>query len=442
MEKLKKISELKTSEYNPRKIDDKNLSNLKKSLKEYGWLSPVVINSNPERENIVISGHQRIKAAKDLGMKEVPIVEVNLDSTKEKALNLAMNKIGGEFEEDKLIEVLQSIDQENEDVLALTGFDTTEINYLLGLKDGEKERIFAESAEDEFEAGNKHGIEEGDIIVLEGKHKIFCGDSTDQNNFIKLFGENKIDLIITSPPYNLDIGYGKYKDNKEYQEYKTMIESVFRNSKDQLSRGRFMCINIGREWGPVNMPARYDQWLSDLGFIFFRNIYWSKPLGSARATTTNRNPFPRYYIPKVQTEIIQIFTNEEDPRNYSSMITYKYGEGERPKIDKIPKILLDKYAGNVWEMMTETTLGGDHPAPFPVQLPFNCIRFFSLEGETIFDPFTGSGTSIIAADQLNRKGYGMELDPKYASLIIERYLMYKPTAKFEIIKGKAKDETK
>jgi len=441
MEKLP-IKDLKLSEYNPRVIDEKNLKNLKNSINTYGWLSPVVINSYPGRENIVISGHQRIKAAEELGQKEVPIIKVNIDPVKEKALNLAMNKIGGEFEEDKLIELLSQIDQENEDLLALTGFDTTEVNYLLGLKDDEKERIFADSAEDAFEAGNKHGIEEGDIIVLEGKHKIFCGDSTDQNNFIKLFGEKKIDLIITSPPYKLDIGYGKYKDNKEYQEYKEMIEKVFQNSKDQLNRGRFICINIGREWGPVNMPARYDQWLSDLGFIFFRNIYWSKPLGSARATTTNRNPFPRYYIPKVQTEIIQIFTNEEDPRNYSSMITYKYGEGERPKIDKIPKILLDKYAGNVWEMMTETTLGADHPAPFPVQLPFNCIRFFSLEGETIFDPFAGSGTSIIAADQLNRKGYGMELDPKYASLIIERYLIYKPMAKFEIIKGNTKDEAK
>jgi DNA modification methylase len=108
--------------------------------------------------------------------------------------------------------------------------------------------------------------------------------------------------------------------------------------------------------------------------------------------------------------------------------------------EKIPNILLNKYSGNVWEMMTETTLGREHPAPFPVQLPFNCIRFFTFEEETVLDPFLGSGTTILAADQLNRKGYGIEIDPVYVSLAIDRYLLYKPEAKFEIIKGSSNDK--
>jgi DNA modification methylase len=89
--------------------------------------------------------------------------------------------------------------------------------------------------------------------------------------------------------------------------------------------------------------------------------------------------------------------------------------------------------------MTETALGKEHPAPFPVQLPFNCIRFFTHKEESIIDPFLGSGTSIIAADQLKRKGYGVELDPTYVSLAIDRYLLYKQDAKFEIIKPEKKD---
>ena len=112
------------------------------------------------------------------------------------------------------------------------------------------------------------------------------------------------------------------------------------------------------------------------------------------------------------------------------------GEDKREKKEQIPEILLNKYSGNVWEMMTETNLGGNHPAPFPTQLPFNCARFFAFENEIVLDPFVGSGSSIIAADQLKRKGYGIEIDPNYVSVIIERYLIYKPTAKFEVIKCK------
>jgi len=439
--KQMKITDLKKSEYNPRKITDQELKKLENSIKTFGFVVPVVVNQNPTRENVVISGHQRIKIAEKMGMKEVPCMIVDLDLTKERALNLALNKISGEFEEEQLTDLLMKIEEENEDLLSLTGFNTEEINYLLGLSEKEKEDIFASSAEDVYETGNKHGIEPGDIVIFDKKHKIICGDSTDPRVIRKLLGETKVDLIITSPPYNLKIGYGKYKDNKEYKEYLGMIESVFKNIKDFLKRGRFLAINIGREWGPINMPSKYDQIFEKIGYTFFRNIYWIKPLGSARGTITSRNPFPRYYVPKVHTEIIQFYANEENPEFYNSMLTYKFGEDKKVKKEKIPNILLTKYSGNVWEMMTETTLGREHPAPFPVQLPFNCIRFFTFEGESIIDPFMGSGTSIIAADQLNRKGFGIELDPNYVSLAIDRYLLYKPDAKYEILKAKDQKST-
>lgn len=440
--KTLKIKDLIKSEYNPRKITNQELKKLENSIKQFGFVVPIVVNKHPTRLNVVISGHQRIKIAEKMGTKELPCMMVELEIPKERALNLALNKISGEFEEDKLTEALLKIEEENEDLLSLTGFSTEEVNYLLGLREKEKEKIFAQSLEDDYVIGNTHGIEPGDIVILDKKHKIICGDSTDPNTFRKLFGEKKIDLLVTSPPYNLDIDYGKYKDNKIYKEYIELIRSVFKISKDFLNRGRFLCINIGREWEPINMPAKYDNIMDALGYVFFRNIYWSKPLGSARATTTSRNPFPRYYIPKVQTEIIEIFSNEEDPKIYDHMITYKFKEDQRIKKQPIPQILLSKYSGNVWEMMTETTLGAEHPAPFPVQLPFNCIRFFSFEDEIVLDPFLGSGTTILAADQLNRKGYGIEIDPDYVSLAIDRYLIYRPTAKFEIVKGNAKEEAK
>ena len=124
------------------------------------------------------------------------------------------------------------------------------------------------------------------------------------------------------------------------------------------------------------------------------------------------------------------------------MITYQTsGSVGKKRDEQIPDILIRKFSGNVWEFNTEGHLSGDHPAPFPTQLPFNCIRFFSFENERILDPFMGSGTTLIATDQLKRKFYGIELDPNYVSLTIERYLMYKPGAKFEVIKDKKAEKT-
>jgi DNA modification methylase len=205
-----------------------------------------------------------------------------------------------------------------------------------------------------------------------------------------------------------------------------------------MNKGRFACINLGREWGPINMMAKYDSLLDVNGFKFFRNIYWKKPLGSARATITNRNPFPRYYTPKVQTEIIMVYANEETPDSWNAMITYKFGEGEKTRTEKIPDMLLSKYAGNCWEMHTETQLSGDYPAPFPTQLPFNCIRFFSFENEKVIDPFHGSGSSMIASDQLNRKYFGIDIDPKYCQVIIDRFESFTGD---KVIRVEAKSES-
>lgn len=437
-----KISEVKPSEYNPRKISEKDYNNLKKSVKTFGILRPLIINTTTGN---LISGHQLLKVLQDEKIEETEVLFLNLTEEQEKALNLAMNKISGEFEEDKLIELLQQIDEKNQDLLGQTGFNTEEINYLLGLRERDKEKIFARGAEDQFNLSNKYGIKVGDIVKLD-EHYIICGDSTDPDNLRKLIGDKKIDLVVTSPPYNVGKDYSKYNDNKEFNEYFDMIDKVFMNIKDFINKARYICVNIGKESGPINMPAEYHNIFKKNDYHFFRNIYWVKPYGSAKLTQTFRNPFPRSYAPAMQTEIIQVYSDEEMPKDAYLLATYKIGAltddqrtQEKRKVEKFPDILYKKYAGNIWEMQTETHLwekdGLRHPAPFPIQLPFNCIRFFSFEGEKVLDPFLGSGSTLIAADQLNRKGLGIEIDPNYVSIAIERFLLYKPNAKLEIIKS-------
>ena len=122
---LIKVSEVKAAEYNPRKISEKDYNNLKKSVKTFGILRPLIINKNTGN---LISGHQLLKVLTDEGIEETDAIFLDLTIEQEKALNLAMNKISGEFEEDKLIEILQQIDESNQDLLGHTGFGTEEIN--------------------------------------------------------------------------------------------------------------------------------------------------------------------------------------------------------------------------------------------------------------------------------------------------------------------------
>lgn len=423
----KPIDELKPYKNNPRK-NDSAVEVVKKSIQEFGFKVPIIIDENNE----IIAGHTRFKAAKELNMTEVPTIKAS-DLTPEqvKAFRIMDNK-SQEFsfwDEEKLIDEFNQMGDE----IINTGFTENEITYLLEKFELDEEKIISTDYEDKEIDENKYNIQSGDLIVFDKKHKILCGDSKDAQALDKLLNDQKIDLVVTSPPYNLNINYGEYKDNKEIREYLDDMQTIFENIRDHMNKGRYICVNVGREWGPVNLPAKFDILLENAGYSFFRNIYWKKPLGSARATTTMRNPFPRYYIPKVQTEVISVYTYDiEKPELLDLMITYKYNEGPRDKEEKIAKKLLNKYSGNVWTLMTETQLSGKHAAPFPIQLPYNCIKFFSKTGENILDPFMGSGTTLLAGEQTNRRVFGVELSGGYCSVIIERYKKLKPDAVIEV----------
>ena len=175
-----KISEVKPSEYNPRKISEKDYNNLKKSVKTFGILRPLIINQTTGN---LISGHQLLKVLTEEKIEETEAIFLKITEEQEKALNLAMNKISGEFEEDKLIELLQQIDEKNQDLLGQTGFNTEEINYLLGLREKDKQQMFARGQEDVFSLSNKYGIKIGDIVYL--------GESATKVHYIIQNGEEK-----------------------------------------------------------------------------------------------------------------------------------------------------------------------------------------------------------------------------------------------------------
>ena len=195
----KNINELRYADYNPRKKltpEDKEYQKIKRSIEEFGYVDPIIIN----KDNTIIGGHQRVTVLKDLGYEEINVIQIDIDKTKEKALNIALNKITGSWDYALLGDLLLDLDSLNYD-LEITGFDLDEIEGImapLGLEE-EKEVI-----EDDFDCTppEEPKAKYGDIYQL-GNHRLMCGDSTKEEDVAKLMNGNKADMVFTDPPYGV-----------------------------------------------------------------------------------------------------------------------------------------------------------------------------------------------------------------------------------------------
>ena len=198
------IEKLKPAEYNPRKDlqpEDEEWRKIQRSIEEFGYVDPIIVNS----DMTVIGGHQRLKVLKDLGYTEIECNVVDLDKTREKALNIALNKISGEWDNQKLEELLAELKSLDFD-LDITGFNPDELNEIFN--------DMLEASEDDFDLDKAlEEIEEpitqqGDIWIL-GRHRLMCGDSTKKEDVDKLMNNKEADMVLTDPPYNVDVENSK-----------------------------------------------------------------------------------------------------------------------------------------------------------------------------------------------------------------------------------------
>ncbi len=400
------ISDLKPADYNPRVITEKELDNLKKSIHKCGYLELIVYNKRTDR---IISGHQRLKALKELDVKEVEVIEVDLDEKDEKALNIAMNKISGDWDFPKL-EVLLS-DLKLEGLLDLTGFSELELKDLDKLvKKLENDNLEAE--EDDFDESqvseNKYNVKRGDIYLL-GKHKIMCGDSTNKEDVDKLMNGNKFRLCFTSPPYNMNAGmYKNYEDNYKSEEYINFNLNVINNIKRYLEGYIFWNISYNKNsrWEFLDIANKIRK---ECKLNFLELIVWNKKV--AMPITSNQMLTRQY-------EDIFVYSDE----NYTDYELLYLGTN-------LKKVVFDKQVKkgitNYWEIVVGKTQLEEHKACFPVKLPGRAISLVTEQNSNVFDPFLGSGSTLIACEQLNRICSGMELDEHYCSVIIERYIKLK-----------------
>ena len=385
-----KINLLKSDNQNPNKMSDRQLEALKQNIEKFGFIIPIITN----KDYVIADGEQRLFVATTMGMDEVPVIRLDISEVDRKILRQVLNKLKGEHDEaldyQEYLRIMES-DKELEELKRLTALSDRDVNFILDK--------FRQVQEDEFDVDKslskpKYDVKTGDIWQL-GRHRLVCGDSTLKEDVQKLMSDEKADMVFTDPPYNVNYSsknelLNLYDKGKRIQdeividnfisseEYIKFCEKWFKNMCDFLKIPNF-----------VYICGNYE---TLIGFRSFHNLFkisnllvWAK-----NSLVLGRMDY------KCQHEFIL----------YGWLSLHKwYGENNETTLWKVDKPLHNKL----------------HPTMKPIELMERAIKNSSKKDDIILDLFGGSGSTLIACEQMGRICYMMEIDPKYCSVILERW---------------------
>lgn len=399
------INEISPADYNPRKWSEAQTASLKESITRFGLVDPLICNSAPKRKNILLGGHFRLKVAKELGFKEVPVVYVCIsDIEKEKELNLRLNKNTGEFD----MELLKDFDEE---LLSDVGFSSEELDDIfvdLGTEDD------GFDVKKELEKIKKPKSKLGDLYKL-GNHRLLCGDSTKLESVQKLVGKNKIDMIYCDPVYNINLSYkngiggtknygGSAKDNKSEDEYRSFLYKTMKNGLELSNKDAHVFYYCDETYVPMIADI-----YKELGITFRRICIWLKGI----ANPTPQIAFSKVYEPCVYGTRGKPYLSPNST-NYDEVLNKDTGTGIallESVADMFDTWAVQRLAGNEYE----------HPTEKPVTLHEKPIRRCTPVGGNILSLFGGSGGELMASEQLKRNCFMIEMDPVFVDLIVRRY---------------------
>lgn len=400
------VKDLKPSSYNPRKWSDEAINGLKQSIKKFGLIDPIIANSATNRKNIVIGGHFRLEIAKQLGFTEVPVVYVNIpDIEKEKELNLRLNRNTGDWN----FELLKNFDIE---MLMDIGFDNNDLSKIWDENLETEDDDF--DTEKELEKIKIPKTKLGDIIQL-GQHILVCGDSTELKVVEQLSSNKSASMIYCDPPYNISLDYnkgiggkGKYggqtNDNKSETEYLEFLRKTLQNG---LSISKPDCHIF--YWNDENHIGLIQSLFKEIGIENKRTCLWIK---NGFSPTPN-NAFNKSYEACIYGTVGKPPISD-NPKNLNEIMNKEIGSGNRT-IDDILDLI------NIW--LVKRLPGGDyeHPTEKSPTLHEKALRRCTKVGDTVLDLFGGSGSTLIACEQLKRKCLTVEYEPIFCDLIISRY---------------------
>jgi len=389
------IGRLRPAPDNPRLMPEAEMAKLVRSIQEFGLVEPLVVC---KRDRTIVGGHQRWEAAKRLGLEMVPVVYVDISEADAKALNLALNKIQGEWNLPKLGELLEELKGLADLDETLSGFDETEIESLLA--DLERQQMPG-PYEESFDVAaemlqvQRHAaptrVKPGETWQL-GRHRLYCGDSLGSGTLEKLLNGAKVDLVLTDPPYGISYQStlakrGRRKrtiTNDAVDDYDAFLARALPAIKAVMTRGAVMYWFAGGGGGePVLAKALLA--ISE-HFDLLNTLVWDKV-----------DPGLGWRWRRSWEAIIEASVGK--PRVWYG------GTGKR----------------NVLRFAKAIPQQDEHPTPKPVPLLEELIRAAAPSRGLILDPFAGSGPTLIAAERTGRTCYAGELEPRYCDIILARW---------------------
>lgn len=423
------LSDLRPAEYNPRvplTPADPEYQSIKRSIEEFGYADPIVINA----DGTIIKGHQRRTVLMDLGYTEVEVIVLDIqDKAKEKALNVALNKITGKWDNAILKDLLLELDLEGYD-FSVTGYQRTDLEDLIQLVD-----VPAEAQDDNFDpeaaAANipEPNTRYGDIWQL-GRHRLMCGDSTDPTDVAALMGGDELDLMVTDPPYNVaygaktdfmaDSGRGHghnsiANDDMDEASFYNFILAFYENAVEAMRPGAVIYVFHSDTHG-----LTFRQAFEDAGLKLSECLIWEK-----NAFTLGRSDYQWRHEPclygwkegaghffvKDRTQDTMLLEDTPDFKKMSKQELLAF----------IDKIFRDYKDQTTVLFENKPARSKEHPTMKPIPLIGRLINNSSKPGWLVGDFFGGSGSTLMAAEQLGRTAYLMEYDERYVDVIINRW---------------------
>lgn len=380
------LSDLHPAEYNPRVAlapEDEEYKRIKRSIETYGYVDPIIINS----DGTIIGGHQRYNVLLDLGYDTAHVVIVDLDKNAEKALNVALNKISGEWDDEKLCDLLQDLDLSGYD-FSLTGFTRSELDGLqlkLGVGEAVEDEDF--DVDKAVEKCEKPVTKRGDLWIM-GGHRLLCGDARNVDDMARLMGGAKADLLLTDPPYNVDY-VGKTKDALKIDndrmsnaDFRAFLLEAFTAARQSMKAGAAFYI-----WHADSNGYDFRGACMDAGWKVRQCLIWEK-------------------------DILVLGRQDYQWQHEPCLYGWNEGAGHAWYSDRKQTTIL---------RFDKPTRSKEHPTMKPVPLFGYLVQNSSKPGDIVLDPFSGSGTTVIAAEQLDRTAYVMELNERYCDVIVKRW---------------------
>jgi DNA modification methylase len=393
------IDQLHPDPANPRRISDSELDALTRSLREFGFVQPVLAR---HEDKIVIGGHQRLLAARRLGWKTVPVSFLDLTPEQTRLLNLALNRISGDWDQDLLARLLADLQQFPDVDLSLSGFEPVEITALLKHLESVDKRDRVETFDVDAalaEASARPPITQpGDLWHL-GDHRLLCGDATSEDDVARLFDGKQAVLMATDPPYLVDYtggehpptraNRGKANRNKHWDEYtdpETGVDFFARFLRAGLSHLREDAAIY--QWHATRRQAIVEEAWRQVGLLVHQTIVWVKTRG-------------------VLTRSHYMWSHEP--------CFYGWREGHPPKLKPPPN------QRTVWEIAQWGEPKDLHPTIKPLEIFLRPIEYHTRPGDIVYEAFSGSGTQLIAAEKTGRVCYAIDQEPRYVDIAVARF---------------------